>query len=218
MIGVDSFTDSAGTARKIEYVTVPYRDNNYFTFQVNKNEAALDIDLPNYDFGTFLEELNEEAAERAQSLSAVLDPIEDLVAKRVQIRLFDGVRRKLGTLARLRSDYDAAALAAEAAAAKSAENPGDETLTAAAQQANLLRVRAEGALLRQFNGTWQAFVDSLPPDGEGICPMPAARDGDDGAGNGGDGDDADQIVALSEEQCGYVLAELEEDRPGVRRK
>ena len=207
----DEAADDDAAGEEDVFVVEPYRANNYFTFQVNKNEKAVLIDLPNYDFGTFLAEMNRKIAEDNQNLSKILEPIKKLVERRVQIALFDGVRSSLATLARLKVAYDGK-LAAEAKAIQENEaEPEDPDLAAAvASAATSDRVRAEIDLLLKFDATWNAFKPSLVEGSApktGLCPDdnamdPAAPDGD------GADDATEERTKLSSKQCTYVLTKF----------
>ncbi|HMB78056.1 MAG TPA: hypothetical protein VKN76_16790 [Kiloniellaceae bacterium] len=212
LIGVDVLIDSDGTTHETPYVAEPYRTENYFSFQINKNEPAADIDLPNYDYGTFLAGLDEKVAARTQGLGEAFEPIEAMVARRVQIRLFDDLRAALGELKVRKSEYDETAQRVDLVENALALEPDNPDLPAEAAAAADAFQRSESALLRQFNVTWKGFEKALPDPPSDTPPGPLCTidKAVDLAANNDDGATGEKAVYLSDDQCTYVLQQYDE--------
>ena len=170
-----------GSDESGKFVAEPYKENNYFTFQVNKNEKAISIDLAEYDFGTLLTQLNEDLSGKEKIIDAIEDSLAGLAVGRGQIALFDQIRSDLGELEKAKNNFDELT---------NVVNNGD----ASKKQAQL---EASGVVLRQFTKIWTAFAPSL-----------AKADGADDKAETKTDDVASQAKKLTASQRDYVLTKL----------
>lgn len=88
---------------------VPYRDNSYLALQINKGFSSKRIDLGQHTYGTFLERLQAEGADNAESLQPFLADLQTLAFGRVQQRNFIEARSLINQLSQNKKDRDLAA-------------------------------------------------------------------------------------------------------------